>query len=191
MLEAIPREPSLGYWPRIKSTLLIHHRYAMKSIHREIYHSDTYITPIPHGTALPHTMGIRRMLEAIPREPSLGYWLRIKSTLLIHHRYAMKSIHREIYHSDTYIAPIPHGTALPHTMGIRRMLEAIPREPSLGYWLRIKSTLLIHHRYAMKSIHPRIYHSDTYITSMPYLVILPHRDICSKLFLENHHWDTD
>ena len=155
-LRAIPQVPSLGYWPRIESTLHLCHRYAVKSIHREIQHSDTYIAPILYGTALPHTMGIRRMLEAIPREPSLGYWPRIKSTLLIDHRYAMKSIHREIYHSDTYIAPIPYGTALPHTVGIRLMLEAIPRVPSLGYWLRIKSTLLIHHRYAMKSIHREI-----------------------------------
>ena len=38
------------------------------------------------------------------------------------------------------------------------MLEAISREPSLGYWPRIKSALHLCHRYAMKSIHPRIYH---------------------------------
>jgi hypothetical protein len=41
-----------------------------------------------------------------------------------------------------------------------QMVMAIPRELSLGYWLRIERTLPTHYRYAMMTIHMRGYHFE-------------------------------
>ena len=68
------------------------------------------------------------------------------------------------------------------------MVMAIPRELSLGYWLRIKRTLPTHYRYAMMTIHMREYHFDetkqkesmTFTLQIPWIVLVKMQNCTSS-----------